>query len=136
MCTALVVREEYWDRQVKVCANLCGYRLSKIQIDVVKRIFEDCCRKVVVYIRELVDVCIQVFNAFKDTLKETIESLSKLFKSCEITPDDDFDVVCDKLENKMVYLNRQNCIKQEQYYKAQFKLAKVNYNIMKHDRRC
>lgn len=84
----------------------------------------------------MVDVCVQVFNAFKDTLKETIESLSKLFKSCEITPDDYFDMICDKFENKMVYLNRQNCIKQEQYYKTQFKLAKVNYNIMKYDKRC
>lgn len=136
MCTALVVREEYWYRQIKVCANLCGYRLSKIQIDAVKIIFEDYCRKVVVYIRELADICIQVFNAFKDTLKETIESLLKLFKSCEITPDDGFDTTCDKFENRMVYLNRQDCIKHEQYYKAQFKLIKDMHNIMNHDRRC
>lgn len=135
MCTTLVVREEYWSRQVRVCANLCGYRLSKIQIDAIKRIFEDNRKKVIVYIRELVDVCVQVFMYFKDTLKEIIESLPRLFKSCEITTDDDFDVVCDKLENRMIYLNRQNCIKQEKYYKAQFKLVKVNYNIMNHDRR-
>lgn len=133
MCTELIVREEYWDRQIKVCANLCGYKLSKIQIDAVKRIFEDCCRKIVACIRELVDICTQVF---KDILKKTFESLSKLFKSCEITTGDDFDTICDKLENKMLYLNRQEYIKQEQYYKEQFKMAKVNYNIMNHNRRC
>lgn len=136
MCTSLVVREEYWYRQIRICSNLCGYRLSKIQIECVKRMFEDSYRKIIICIRELVDVCIQAFSVFKDTLKETIESLSKTFKNCEITPDDDFDMVCDKLENRMVYLNWQNCINQEQYYKAQFKLAKVNYNIMNHDRRC
>lgn len=138
MCTALVVREEYWDRQVKICAELSGYRLSKLQVEVVKRIFEDycrTCRKVVVYIKVLMDICKQVIVAFKDTLKETIEALSGLFKNCEITSKDSFEVACDKLENRMVYLNRQNCIKQEQYYKMQFKLIKDNYNIMNHNKR-
>lgn len=38
MCTALVVREEYWDRQIKVCAELSGYRLSNLQLTVVKKV--------------------------------------------------------------------------------------------------
>ena len=48
----------------------------------------------------------------------------------------DFDTICDKLENRMLYLNRQECIRSEQYYKSQCRLAKMNYNIMHHDRRC
>lgn len=136
MCTALVVREEYWDRQIKVCAELSGYRLSNLQLTVVKKFVEDCWGKVIEYINYLANVIIEVFNVFKDTLVDTIQALHKLFKESEITPNDDFDTVCDKLENRMLYLNRKEYIRQEQYYKAQFKLAKISYNVMNHDRRC
>ena len=136
MCTALVVREEYWDRQIKVCAELSGYRLSNLQLTVVKKFVEDCWEKVIECINYLANVIVEVFNVFKDTLVDTIQALHKLFKESEITPNDDFDTVCDKLENRMLYLNRKEYIRQEQYYKAQFKLAKISYNVMNHDRRC
>lgn len=142
MCTALVVREEYWDRQLITFAKIRGIdvnfnkdtlrELKVALVDVGTRMIH-CLREVLLEISEAFG---KVVVIIKDSLLETMEAISKCFKSCEITSDDDFDVVCDKLENRMVYLNRQNCIKQEQYYKAQFKLAKVNYNIMNHDRRC
>lgn len=42
----------------------------------------------------------------KDTMKDTIEALKKFVDECEITFDDDFDTICDKLE-------KQNAISQQ-----------------------
>lgn len=140
MCTALVVREEYWDRQIEICAKLQGIKLNYQQIERIKVCIIDFAECVGKCFRMMFDVCVEVFTnmaiIIKDSISDILETLTKLFEKCEITSEDSFDMVCDKLENRMIYLNRQNCIKQEQYYKAQFKLAKVNYNIMNHDRRC
>lgn len=140
MCTALVVREEYWDNQFRVYLKLRGITLSQYQLEKVKVIITDFSVKVAQCLKEiadmLVDVFGQIFIYIKDTVYDTLTTLSKFVDECEITPKDGFETVCDKLENRMLYLNRQNCIKQEQYYKSQFKLAKMNYNVMNHDRRC
>ena len=140
MCTALVVREEYWDNQFRVYLKLRGITLSQYQLEKVKVIITDFSVKVAQCLKEiadmLVDVFGQIFIYIKDTVYDTLATLSKFVDECEITPKDGFETVCDKLENMTLYLNRQNCIKQEQYYKSQFKLAKMNYNVMNHDRRC
>lgn len=124
---ALVVREEFWDQQLKVYAQLRGIKLDKEQIDRMVVVIVDFGKKVGEAIIRLSE---------KDTVKDTIEALKKFVDECEITFDDDFDTICDKLENRMLYLNRQEYIRSEQYYKSQFRLAKMNYNIMHHDRRC
>lgn len=140
MCTALVVRDEYWKQQLDICAQLSGVKIDRKQIDRLMVVMIDYATVIGKYLAHLIDVAIEAFNEMtiiiKDSVQTTIEALSELFKQCELSGTDDFDTVCDKLENRMVYLNRQNCIRQEQYYKAQFKLVKVNYNIMNHDRRC
>ena len=140
MCTALVVREEYWDNQFRVYLKLRGITLSQYQLEKVKVIITDFSVKVAQCLKEiadmLVDVFGQIFIYIKDTVYDTLATLSKFVDECEITPKDGFETVCDKRENRTLYLNRQNCIKQEQYYKSQFKLAKMNYNVMNHDRRC
>ena len=140
MCTALVVREEYWDNQFRVYLKLRGITLSQYQLEKVKVIITDFSVKVAQCLKEiadmLVDVFGQIFIYIKATVYDTLATLSKFVDECEITPKDGFETVCDKLENRTLYLNRQNCIKQEQYYKSQFKLAKMNYNVMNHDRRC
>lgn len=140
MCTALVVREEYWDNQFRVYLKLRGITLSQYQLEKVKVIITDFSVKVAQCLKEIVDMLVDVFGQIfiyiKDTVYDTLATLSKFVDECEITPKDGFETVCDKLENRMLYLNRQNCIKQEQYYKSQFKLAKMNYNVMNHDRRC
>lgn len=135
MCTALVVREEYWDKQFRICANLCGIDLGDLQLNVIK-FYKDYYNDTMISVKKLIEACIKAFVAFKNTLKETIEILSELFKSCEVTSKDSSDVVCDKLENRMMCINRQECIKQEQYYKEYFKAVKINYNIMNHNKRC
>lgn len=140
MCTALVVREEYWDKQLEICAKIRGFDINRQQIEHMKVLIIDFARDIGTYLKTIVDAAVEAFSEMAIVIKEgvtkTMEELSRLFKECEIMGTDDFDLVCDKLENRMLYLNRQNCIRQEQYYKAQFKLAKVNYNIMNHDRRC
>lgn len=139
-CCALVVREEYWDRQFRVCAELHGIKLGYQQIKQAKVVIVDVAKRAGEVIRMLIEqmneVLTQVFVVMKGTLVDTIEALSKFVEECEITFDDDFYTICDKLENKMLYLNKQQCIKNEQYYKSQFRLAKMNYNVLHHDRRC
>lgn len=137
---ALVVREEFWDQQLKIYAQLRGIKLDKEQIERMVVIIVDFGKKVGEAIIRLSEILYESFeNAWlsvKDTVKDTIEALKKFVDECEITFDDDFDTICDKLENRMLYLNRQQCIRNEQYYKLQFRLAKMNYNILHHDRRC
>lgn len=137
---ALVVREEFWEQQLKVYAQLRGIKLDKQQIDRVIAVIVDFADKVGEAIIRLSEILYESFEkawlSVKDTMKDTIKALKKFVDECEITFDDDFDTICDKLENRMLYLNRQECIRNERYYKSQFRLAKMNYNIMHHDRRC
>lgn len=138
MCTALVVREEYWDRQLITFAKIGGIDINfnKDTLRELKVALVDAGTRMICCLSEALLEISEVFVKVLDSLLETMEAVSKYFKNCEIIPDDDFDVACDKFKNRMVYFNRQNCIKQEQYYKTQFKLAKANYNMMNHDRRC
>ena len=137
---ALVVREEFWDQQLKIYAQLRGIKLDKEQIDRMIVIIVDFGKKVGEAIIRLSEILYESFEkawlSVKDTVKDTIEALKRFVDECEITFDDDFDTICDKLENRMLYLNRQECIRNERYYKLQFRLAKMNYNIMYHNRRC
>ena len=137
---ALVVREDFWEQQLRIYSQLRGIKLDKQQIDHMVVIIVDFGKKVGEAITRLSEVLYESFeNAWlfvKDSVKDTIEALKKFVDECEITFDDDFDTICDKLENRMLYLNRQEYIRSEQYYKSQFRLAKMNYNILHHDRRC
>ena len=137
---ALVVREEFWEQQIKIYTQLRGIKQYKKQIDRVVVIIVDFGEKVGEAIIRLSEILYESFEKVwtyvKDSVKDTIEALKKFVDECEITFDDDFDTICDKLENRMLYLNRRECIRNEQYYKSQFRLAKMNYNIMHHDRRC
>ena len=129
---ALVVREEFWKQQFKVYTQLRGIKLDKKQIDHVVVIIVDFAEKVREAIIRLSEILYESFEKawiyVKDSVKDTIEALKKFV--------DDFDTICDKLENRMLYLNGQERIRSEQYYKSQFRLAKMNYNILHHDRRC
>lgn len=137
---ALVVREEFWDQQLRIYSQLLGIKLDKQQIDRVVVVIVDFAEKVGEAIIRLSEILYESFEkawlSVKDSVKDTIEALKKFVDECEITFDDDFDTICDKLENRMLYLNRQEYIRNEQYYKSQFRLAKMNYNILHHDRRC
>ena len=141
---ALVVREEFWDQQLRIYSQLLGIKLDKQQIDRVAVVIVDFAEKVGEAISEAIirlsEILYESFEkawlSVKDTVKDTIEALKKFVNECDITFDDDFDTICDKLENRMLYLNRQEYIRSEQYYKSQFRLAKMNYSIMYHDRRC
>ena len=118
---ALVVQEDFWEQQLRIYSQLRGIKLYKQQIyrmvfgtvDFVKKVGEAIIRLSEILYKSFEKVLLSV----KDSIKDIIEALNKL-------------------ENRMLYLNRQECIRSEQYYKSQFRLVKMSYNIMYHDRRC
>ena len=137
---ALVVREDFWEQQLRIYSQLRGIKLDKQQIGRMIVVIVDFGKKVGEAIIRLSEILYESFEKawlfVKDSVKDTIEALKKFVDECDITFDDDFDTICDKLENRLLYLNRQERIRSEQYYKSQFRLAKMNYNILYHDRRC
>ena len=139
-CYALVVREEFWDRQLRIYTQLYNIKLDKKNIDRIVIVIVELAKKAGEAAARLLELLCECFEkawmCIKDTVKDTIEALKKFVDECKITFDDDFGTICDKLENRMLYLNKQEHIRNEQYYKSQFRLAKMNYNIMYHDRRC
>lgn len=139
-CYALVVREEFWDRQLRVYTQLYNIKLDKKQIDRIVIVTVELAKKVGKAAARLLELLYECFEkawvCIKDNIADTLEAMKKFVDECKITFDDDFSVMCDKLENRMLYLNRQEYIRSEQYYKSQFRLAKMNYNVLHHDRRC
>lgn len=131
MSMALVVREDYWNKQFEICAKLIGIDIDHRTIEHMKAIITDYVETISKCLRNFVEVLVEVFNKviviIKDKISSVLEDILELFKVCDNS----------RLENRMLYtFNWQNCIRQEKYYKTQFKLNKVNYNIMNHDRRC
>jgi hypothetical protein len=139
-CYELVVREEYWDMQINTYMQIRGVNLDIQHLKVLKVLIVDYGKRVweavQEYAQQVVELFSQMFEAIKDSFVNVVETLKGFIKLCELTFDDDFDVICDKLENKVLYLNKQEYIRNEQYYKRQYKLAKMTYNILHHDRRC
>ena len=139
-CYALVVREEFWDRQLRIYTQLYNIKLDKKKIDRIVIVIVELAKKAGEAAARLLELLCECFEkawvCIKDNIADTLEAMKKFVDECKITFDDDFDTICDKLENRMLYLNRQGCIRSEQYYKSQFRLAKMNYNILHHDRRC
>ena len=89
---ALVVREEFWDQQLRIYSQLLGIKLDKQQIDRVVVIIVDFAGKVSEAIIRLSEILYESFEKVWLSVKDTV--------------------------------------------KAQFRLAKMNYNILHHDRRC
>ena len=102
---ALVVREEFWEQQLKVYAQLRGIKLDKQQIDRVIAVIVGFADKVGEAIIRLSEILYESFKkawlSVKDTVKDTIKALKKFVDEGEITFDDDFDTICDKLEIRM-----------------------------------
>lgn len=138
MCTALVVRDDYWRQQRRVTAELTG-----IDYEYLERLhttLKEIAYEVGKAIRQVLDAFAEAFKKacvyLGDTVSSLAEMLGKLAEKMELDKDDDYFTVCDKFENRLLYLERKQSIQREQYYKNCFKLAKMNYNIQHHDRRC
>lgn len=141
-CYALVVREEFWDRQLRIYTQLCNIKLDidKKKIDRTAIVIVELSKKAGEAAARLLELLCECFEKawvrIKDNITDTLEAMKKFVDECKITSDDVFSVMCDKMENRMLYLNRQEYIRSEQYYKSQFRLVKMNYNVLHHDRRC
>lgn len=140
MCTALVVREDYWRGYFWREAEIRGKRVNQYQIERMVEWTKVDFGNIAESIRKVVDVYTQAmaeaFVILKDNFADLFEKLNTFICDLDLEPIDDFDVVCDKIEAKAIYLNRKESIRREQYYHNYFKLIKTNYNIQYHDRRC
>lgn len=140
MCTALVVREDYWRGYFKNEMLLrTGYidhnkldnfvRWSCLLMDNIADYIRRICKAIIAAAQKVV---VFVHDKFEDLA----EALKTFYDASDIYPTDDFYIICDKLENRMIYLERKASIRREQYYKNCFKLAKMNYALINHDRKC
>lgn len=140
MCTALVVREDYWRDYFWREAEIRGIKITRYQFERAITWCYDFAERVGEAIRKIIDAFTEAMSyvaiALRDSFGSLIEALRNSFDKLDIEPFDDFDVVCDKIEARAIYLNRKESIRREQYYRNCFKLAKMNYNIQHHDRRC
>lgn len=140
MCTALVVREDYWRDYLWRETQLRGINVIRIQyVKMHKYLVEvaenaaEVTKKVLDAFKEAMN---EVFIIVRDNLLDLINKITSFVDVLELEPFDDFGTVYDKIEARAVYLNRKESIRREQYYHDCFKLVKINYNIQHHDRRC
>lgn len=138
MCTALVVYDEYWARQQRTLAELCG--VDNDYVERVKIAIVSAAQKAGEYIREILkqftDACVVVGKILSETFGSLCDALAKLLDEVGITEADDYFTICDKFENYAIYAERKYSIAREQYYRNCFKLARINYAVRNHDRRC
>lgn len=138
MSTELVVRDEYWERQQRILAELCG--VDNEEIERIKIAIINVAESVAKYIQRIIDAfnkaIVVVSDVFANTFDTLCEKIKNLLDYVGISESDDYFTICDKFENYAVYVERKYGIQKEQYYKNCFKIAKMNYAIRNHDRRC
>lgn len=137
MCTALVVREEFWDKQLYVKLKLFKIDIEFDTLERYVKYWKYRLRDLVLEIERqmdiMFDICKILAQYIKGGLCEAFEELAKCLEYT-FTSDDSSSVPFRK--NRQNY-NCRNClVGQNQYYKSQFRLTKMNYNVMNHDRRC
>lgn len=138
MCTALVVYDEYWARQQRTLAELCG--VDNDYVERVKVAFihaAEIAGKALAEFAELVGSALRIaLNSFEEQMQKLADAVAKLLDDVGITKADDYFTICDKFENYAIYAERKQMIAREQYYRNCFKLARINYAVRNHDRRC
>lgn len=137
-CTALVVREDYWQGVLDFQCRIRG--IQTMTLDELER-----CKNIIIHlaelaskaIRQLIDVMAQFANELvivvKDTLSETIAALSRFMD--ELEPSDDYNTILNKMKNRWMYVQEQKAIKERQYIKNCFKLARMHPCIKNHVRK-
>lgn len=140
MCTALVVYEDWHKlqarQQMKMMLRCRGITVSDEQL---KRL-NSWIDSVKEAIRRASDALMELFKklseALEPTLHRVVDSLKEFFDDLDLNSYDDKETVLLKCNNRYGYLHTKQYIAQKQYYDNQFKLAKMNYVIRNHDRRC
>lgn len=142
MCTALVVYEDWHKlqarQQMKMMLRCRGITVSDEQLERLNSWIDS----VKEAIRRASDALMELFKelseALEPTLHRVVDSLKEFFDDLDLNSydDDDKETVLLKCNNRYSYLHTKQYIAQKQYYDNQFKLAKMNYAIRNHDRRC
>lgn len=140
MCTALVVYEDWHKlqarQQMKMMLRCRGITVSDEQLERLNS-WIDSVKEV---IRRAADALMELFKklseALEPTLHRVVDSLKEFFDDLDLNSYDDKETVLLKCNNRYSYSHTKQYIAQKQYYKNCFKLAKVNYAVRNHDRRC
>lgn len=140
MCVALVVYEDWHKlqarQQMKMMLRCRGITVSDEQLERLNSWIDS----VKEAIRRASDALMELFKelseALEPTLRRVVDSLKEFFDDLGLNSYDDKETVLLKCNNRYSYLHTKQYIAQKQYYDNQFKLAKMNYAIRNHDRRC
>lgn len=140
MCTALVVYEDWHKlqarQQMKMMLRCRGITVSDEQLERLNSWIDS----VKEAIRRASDALMELFKklseALEPALHRVVDSLKEFFDDLDLNSYDDKETVLLKCNNRYSYLYTKQYIAQKQYYDNQFKLAKMNYAIRNHDRRC
>lgn len=133
METALIVREEYWDRVIVTCEEIRGITITDSQrktlIDWSERtvsIVQDCVEKIiekfVIFIKNMSNVLMNL----SDALRKLREIFDDLYLS-----DCDYDKAIERIERRYFQLRAGRFIRENRYYHNCFKIYKQKYNAFK-----
>ena len=135
-CTALVVYEDWHKlqarQQIKMMLRCRGITMSDEQLERLNAWMDGVKEAIHIAADALMELFKKLSEALEPTLHRVANSLKEFFDSLDLSSHDDSDTVLMKRYNRYNYLYTKQYIAQKQYYKNQFKLAKMHICIVNH----
>ena len=135
-CTALVVRDQYWEQYKINWLAIRGIKMpAGVTTEDLERVWDmvaGAIQRAVEAIKKVVDALVEEFVPVVQCAADIVGRLRQLFDDANVSSNDLPDIIVDKFHNHFNYLENKRWIKERQYYDRQFQLVRMHVCIQNH----